>query len=203
MTITHTIITQISVLVFIGLLPCLAAENDPQEIEVAIQIGLEKVPLSVHHRFRDVAAVLPKPGLLPDEDAHDQAHDSHTYCYRFGPLRQEALLEFFDSDFGLHTARLSRVMSSDRPQCAVLSSEPLIIIGTSRLTISSKPLSSLPGFVRETQGNVVSLEREWTYSNPSRPHMGSTSFCRAVSIEAVAYNNALRSIQVQNWEEPC
>jgi hypothetical protein len=92
--------------------PLLVSAEQPQ-INVAVVIGAQTVPLGVGHRLDVSASLLPRPGELPALNAHDAGHGGHTYCYRFRTRGGEALLELFDSDFGLHTARMTKAASTN------------------------------------------------------------------------------------------
>src|SRR5689334_12102930 len=140
-------------------LPALAADPAPPEIQVFVVIGEARVPLSVDHRFSEVAGPLPKPGQMPIEDPHELGHDARTYCYRFG----DELLEFFDSAFGAHTARLSRSSSAAMASCTAVRVRPEFEVAGRRLSLKSKQLPSLRAFTKKQEGQLVILERSWTY----------------------------------------
>lgn len=170
--------------------------------KVFLLVGTTAIPLGVEHRFKDVAGALPKPGELPIDDAHDKKHDSHTYCYRFG-AKGSGLLEFFDSDFGLHTARLSRIgASSENGECPELRSEPRFAIGGKTLSLAAKGLPDLPGFTKEEKEKLVLLKKAWTYTDVSKQHQWGNCFSREVAIEARPDEGGFRSIRVMNWDEP-
>ena len=177
-------------------------EAQPVEIEAAVVVGATVVPLSVKQRFSEVAGALPEPGRLQVEDSHDRAHDAHTYCYAFETSSGNARLEFFDSEFGLHTAQLSRGVDSEHATCTPLPTEPHFLVGTSRYSLGSNPIEGPPGFRSTEKKGMVSFKREWTYSDAERPQRSGTCFSRSVSITVVSEDKGVRSIIVQNWEEP-
>ena len=149
------------------------------------------IPLSVHHRFPDVATGLPKPGELSVADADDRQHDSHTFCYRFRSNGTEALLEIFDSDFGAHTARLSRPSVGLASSCPVLSTEGRFFVANSRIGLASTALPDLEGFVPASLDESVSITREWMYRDAN-----GRCWWRATSVEALKESTGFRSIQV-------
>jgi len=182
-------------------LPSAADEIDPKDVEVAVLIGTSKVPLSVRRRFLEVTGALPKAGRRQPIDSHDRSHDAGTFCYRFQSISGFGLLEFFDSDFGVHTAKLSRRAEADDQDCTPLSSEPTFIVGASRYALSTANPSPPLGFQSEEHLDSISFKREWTYSDPTRPHMWGTCFSRSISITVEPPRPKLRSIVVQNWAE--
>ena len=185
----------LALVLILSAVPSLAAQGE--EVRVLVVVGKVSIPLGVSSSFREVTKALPKPGELPVEDAHERSHDAHTYCYRYRRNGREVVLEFFDSDFGLHTARLSTPMSPLAKTCTVLSSEPLFAINGVQVGLGAKALPALPGFRLLTKNGVLSLEREWTSKDRSE-----ACFSRSVSIEGVPGKQGFSSIRVQNWEEP-
>ncbi len=168
-----------------------AAGQDSAEVKAAVVVNETVVPLSVWHRFPEVSRGLPKPGNMPAEDLHDKQHDSHTYCYRFG----NELLELFDSDFGLHTARLSRPKGVNQ-SCTPLKKRAYFEIAGARLSLEASTLPALPGFKNRKKDNALVFERTWQYRKDDK-----TCFDRVVSIEARQGNERLESITVMNWTE--
>lgn len=171
-------------------LPALAAEP---AIDVSVVIGKARVPLSVEHRFSDVATSLPKAGRMLVEDTHELSHDARTYCYRFG----DELLEFFDSDFGVHTARMSRSPDAGKTNCAVLNVRPVFEVAGKRFSLTTKDLPTLGGFTTNRKEQLVRLERGWTYNLDER-----TCMSRSVSVEGQPGQGGFDRITVMNWEEP-
>ena len=189
-------------LAFVTRVPHSAAISDPRDIVVAVLIGAIRVPLNVRHHFADVAKGLPRPGELPVADAHDRKHGARTYCYRYHAQAGTVLLELFDSDFGLHSARLSPVGHATHEKCPLLSSEPRVIVGKSRYDLRSLPRSEPSGFQVRKRGDSITFERQWTYSDPSHLHMWGTCFSRVVNLTIEPREGVARSLTVDNWEEP-
>jgi hypothetical protein len=182
--------------------PLYSIEPKGSDVAVAVVVGAKTVPLGVKHRFREAAGALPKPGALPVNDRHDQRHDSRTYCYRFGAKGHKGMLEFFDSNFGMHTARLSRVPDEKNPECTDMPSEPRFDVNGKSFSLKNKSMPTLPGFVEEKKDNVLVLKRQWTYTDSSRPHQWGNCFSREVSIEAKPGKGGFSTITVMNWDEP-
>jgi len=176
--------------------PLLISAEQPQ-INVAVVIGAQTVPLGVAHRFDDSASLLPRPGELQTLNAHDTGHGGHTYCYRFRTRGGEALLELFDSEFGLHTARMTKVAGRKVRDCPKLAAEPRFVVGSTHFSLRATKALPPAGF-RATRGpEGLSFEREWTQS-------GAPAACvsRSISIDVEPSEGAVRAITVQNWEEP-
>lgn len=93
------------------------AERSAEELQVAVLVAAARVRLGVHTRFAETGTDLPKPGELPAQDEHDGMHGAHTYCYSYRTKGGPAALEFFDSAFGLHTARLLRALGEAHRTC--------------------------------------------------------------------------------------
>jgi len=179
-----------------------SAETDPQDIAVAVVIGTVRVPLNVRNHFPGVAKRLPRTGELPVADEHEKKHGARTYCYRFRAQSGWILLELFDSDFGLHSARISSVQSAPEGGCATVAAEPSVIVGELRYSVESPPRSAPLGFRSVARGDALVFEREWTYSDPARPHMWGTCFSREVSLTIEPAEGRLRRLTIDNWEEP-
>jgi hypothetical protein len=179
-----------------------AGDPDPQKIPVSVLIGAAELELNVRLHFADVSSGLPQPGELAVADAHDRGHGAHTYCYRYAAKAGIILLELHDSDFGLHTARLSRVEPSAQAQCPMLSHEPEVRVGNARYRLSSLAWPQPSGFVVKKTTDSLTLVREWTYSDPTKPHMWGTCFSRSVRLTIEPPAGMARSLTVQNWEEP-
>lgn len=185
----------------LALVAVIVSGRPSSELAVAILVGEVRVPLGVQYRFKDVASALPPPGRLPVEDAHDREHGAETYCYSYRTLHGVSRLELFYSDFGLHTGRISRVATSETA-CTQLESDPTFLVGEWEYSLSSKTLSAPLEFTSREEGDTKIFEREWTYTDPSRPHKLGTCFSRGVYIRIERERGATRSITVQNWEEP-
>jgi hypothetical protein len=177
-----------------------AGDGDPQDVPVSVRIGLAQVRLNVRLHFADNAG-LPTPGELSVADEHDRGHDAHTYCYRYPAKGGMILLELYDSDFGLHTARLSRV-GKPAQQCPVLSYEPEVLVDQARYRLTSLTWREPPGFQVKKTRDSLEITREWTYSDPTRPHMWGTCFWRAITLTIEPLAGPARSLTIQNWEEP-
>ncbi len=175
---------------------------DRQDIAVGIVIGSVRVSLNVRLHVADLPKGLPRPGELAVADEHDRSHGARTYCYRYEGGQGSVLLELFDSDFGMHMARLSRVGRGSHAKCPVVSSEPRVAVGKQRYDLKAVPRAGVPGFRLERRGDSSAHERQWTYSDPSRPHMWGTCFTRLVSLTIEPNEGIVRSLTVDNWEEP-
>ena len=172
-----------------------------REIDVAIIVGEFRVPLGVQYHFSDALGKLPAPGHLPVEDAHDREHGAKTYCYSFRSPRGSSRLELFDSDFGLHTARISRVVADDSV-CSALKSEPRFAVAEKEYSLTSESWSAPLDFVFKDEGNTKTFEDEWTYTDASRPHRGGACYSRGVYVRMKHDRDGTQSVTVQNWEEP-
>lgn len=179
-----------------------AGDTDPPDMPVSVWIGAAEVRLNVRLHFADVSQGLPSPGEVPVADAHDRGHGAHTYCYRYAAKAGSILLELHDSAFGLHTARLSRVVRSAQEQCPMLSHEPEVRLGNARYRLSSLIWRETPGFVVKRTSDSLTISREWTYSDPMSPHMWGTCFSRSISLTIEPPAGVAQSLTVQNWEEP-
>ncbi len=171
----------------------------PPQVDVALVIGKNSIPISVHQSFRESAAMkLPKPGGLPLADPHDRKHNEHKYCYSF----DGKVVELFDSDFGLHTIRESPAKPLHKDLCPPLPMKPIIVVGGKTIEIGMAPFdfdkSLFPGFNRLVNRQTIILKKEWKYKDPTRPHMWGTCFFRSVSIEAEFQNANISSITIQN-----
>jgi len=184
-----------------GQSPARATER-PLAIEVGVAIGGQVLPLSVAGHFAEVGERLPEPGRLPIDDLHDKKHGGITYCYAFQSSDGQGRLELFDSDFGLHTARVSLVAGADQAACTLLSSEPQFIVGAARYSLSSAVLSCPPGFQVDSTPGTTSYTREWTQSGGGQGGRRAGCFWHSISITITGQGEHLRSIMVQNWEEP-
>lgn len=173
----------------------------PSEIDVAVLVGEIRVPLGVQFHFSEAASALPPPGRLPVDDAHDRGHGVETFCYSSRIPQGVSLLELFDSDFGLHTARISWVETGETT-CTQLDSTPTFLVGDQKYSLANEALSAPLGWTSKKDGDTTVFEREWTYTDPSRPHMWDSCFSRGIYIRIKRDENATRSITVQNWEEP-
>ncbi len=172
--------------------------QEPIDVQVAVSVNGTTVPLSVHTRFTDVATRLPDPVVLVAQDAHGGKHAAKTYCYAFAKAAGSIRIELFDSDFGMHTARLSRHAKLGPAECTALSSEPVFLIGAERLSLDSQPPDSLPGFTRTDREGSIDFKRTWSFEDPKRSHMWGTCFSRSVSVQV----ETRASLTVSNWEEP-
>ena len=138
-----------------------SAQRTPLPTEgptVAVIVGEDTIPLGVRERFQDIAGkVLPTPGLLPVEDAHERGHGVHHYCYSF----DGGFLRFVDwPDFGMHSAEMTREAPADNVSCPTLESEPAFRFGDLFVALGD-PVSEL----------VVRLadRYEWAASGPIPP----------------------------------
>jgi hypothetical protein len=140
--------------------------------------------------------------VMPVTDAHDQHDDLHIYCYRFGAKGHKGMLEFFDSDFGMHTARLSRVPDEKNAECTELPSEPRFVVNGKSFSLTVKNMPRLSGFAEGKKDSQLVLKRDWTYADPSRSHQWGNCFSRGVSINAQPDKAGFSAITVMNWDEP-
>lgn len=187
-------------MLWLGLTLIALGAEPSREINVAIVVGDFRLPLGVQYHFADVQGKLPPPGYLP-VDAHDREHGAETYCYGYRAPNGSFRLEFFDSDFGMHTARLSRI-DADSSTCSALTSEPRFVVAEKEYSMTSENWSAPLNFVSEDKGDSKKFQSQWKVTDPSRPHKGGTCFSRSVYIEIKHDRNGTKSITVQNWEEP-
>jgi hypothetical protein len=178
------------------------AGDEPCDVPVAVRVGMARVRLDVRLHFADAARGLPPPGELPVSDAHDLGHGARTYCYQYPTKAGAILLELYDSDFGLHTARLSRLDGSSQQRCPVLSHEPRVQLGNVGFGLASLPMPQPAGFqIKKTEQSVI-ISRSWTYSEPAKAGALGSCFSREISVTIEPAEGMARSLMVQNWEEP-
>ncbi len=84
----------------------------------------------------------------------------------------------------------------------MLSHEPEVRVGNARYRLSSLIWRDPPGFAVKKTSDSLTIIREWTYSDPTRPHMWGTCFSRSISLTIEPPAGVAQSLTVQNWEEP-
>ena len=172
--------------------------SDPVDLEVAVVLGATRIHLDVRRHFGDFAQALPDPGHLEPNDPAASRHGAQTLCFSYALPSGAARLELHDSDFGLHTATASRLAEAEDPQCPLLSSEPVFIVGDSRYTLSSTSLLKPSGFRSNVTPETVSFTREW---KEWESDIAKCSW-RSISVTAERRHGTIQSIMVQNWQEP-
>lgn len=182
-------------------LALVASVQAPPDIEVTLVVEGVEVRLGVRHHFSDATNELPKPGKLPVDDAHDEKHGAVTYCYGFVTREGPAQLELYDSDFGIHTARL-RLVARRNALCPRLKTPPYFVVGGKTYSLAKQQFSAPPGFESEREERVETFKRKWTYSDASRPSLSGTCFSRSIEVTIDGSDGIARSVTVQNWEEP-
>jgi len=175
--------------------------SDADDIPVLLRIGPGQVRLNVRLRVKGAVSRLPQPGELPVTDAHDVGHHARTYCYRFVANGRTILVELYDSDFGLHTARLS-IADRSYSQCPSLSHEPVIVLGRAEFRLASDAFPTPAGYVLKKTSSGTTISRNWTYSEAAEQPGQDACFSRAISLTIGPPTGAPRSLTVQNWEEP-
>lgn len=182
-----------------------ASVDDPiveTDIEVVILVDETRIPLGVFHRFKNISDMLPPPGRLSVADAHDMKHGASEFCYSYQGENIFVQAVLFDSDFGLHTAQISRTKNNN-VNCTELSSEPIFFIGENKYSLTDKNLEMPLGWKSTKEGNIKTFEREWTYTNDSRkPHMWGACYYRDIRIDIEYEQEKIQRIKVMNWEEP-
>jgi len=171
------------------------------DIEVTLVVEGVALRLGVKHHFSDSARGVPRHGQLPIDDPHDEKHGAVTYCYGFETQEGPAQLELYDSDFGMHTARILRVA---RPNalCPRLKSMPYFVVDGKTYSLAEREFFPPPGFESEREDHIEIFTREWTYADASRPSMPGACFSRSVAVTIDGSDGITRSVTVQNWEEP-
>jgi hypothetical protein len=172
-----------------------------REIDVAVVVEKTQIAVGVHHRFADVEHELPLAGRLAVDDSHDEKHGAVTYCYSFETPRGLGQLEIYDSDFGMHTARVFRVSSGDA-RCPLLRSAPYFIVGERKYSLVGPDWSAPPRFESDQGGDVQIYTLEWTDNDSARRHMWGTCFTRSIRVTIERTVGTISSGTVQNWEEP-
>jgi hypothetical protein len=177
-----------------------ASVQPSPNIDVTLIVDGVAVQLGVNHHFSDSARELPAPGRLR-VDAHDKKHGAVTYCYGFSTREGPAQLELYDSDFGMHTARILRVPRLNA-LCPPLRSPPHFIVSGERFSLLNREFAAPPGFDSDRKDHVETFKREWTYSVESGPSLSGGCFSRSVDVTIDGSDDITRSVTVQNWEEP-
>lgn len=166
-------------------------------VDVTLVVENVQMALSVQHRFADAERELPAAGRLPIDSSRDAKHGAVTYCYSFEIPSGLGQLEMYDSDFGMHTARIFRAAKGGA-RCPLLRSVPYIVVGDEEYSLLGTDWSAPRGFESKREGDIETFTREWTYHDPAR----GTCFSRSIAVTVERTAGTVTDGTVQNWEEP-
>lgn len=192
----------ILVILSIATTAAFAATPKATDVEVSIKVGTNSIPIGVDKGLSEITAVLPYPGKRIEPDRHEHKHNAITYCFKFSSDENFELLEFFSSDFGMHTVRLSRVLPSTGKECTSISSPPEVRVNSTVISLRTFTPKRPKGFSEVKENGILTYSKEWTYTDTSKPHQWGNCFSRYVSNKTEVFDNGLKEVSVMNWDEP-
>jgi hypothetical protein len=102
--------------------------------DVFVVIGQSRFSLSTDLRFADSAArMLPKPGILPNNDAHADMHGDKTLCFAFSG----GYFTLDDGDWGLTGIDVFRGATPTKARCATVTEAPVVEVAGRRLSLDT------------------------------------------------------------------